>query len=60
MIITMTSNKVSIIMLSRLIRPEAASRRACKILRQFSGGHPKEYDWRDDPTYNPDLIYNPR
>ena len=28
--------------------------------RMFSHGAPKEYDWRDDPTYNKDLYDDPR
>ena len=32
-----------------------------QLLRTFGGGHHhKEYDWRDDPKYNPDLVQNPR
>lgn len=31
------------------------------LARAFAGGHlPKQYDWRDDPKYNPDITYNPR
>lgn len=29
-------------------------------MRMFSGPAIKEYDWRDDPTYNKDLYLDPR
>jgi hypothetical protein len=48
-------------MLSRLIRTRATQGRVARVARGFGGGHHvKEYDWRDDPKYNPDLVYNPR
>jgi hypothetical protein len=31
-----------------------------KMLRAFGAVEAKEYDWRDDPKYNPDLSHNPR
>jgi hypothetical protein len=30
------------------------------MLRAFGAVEAKEYDWRDDPKYNPDLSHNPR
>jgi hypothetical protein len=48
-------------MLSRSIGQRATLTKAIKIARAFGGGHhPAKYDWRDDPQYNPDIVYNPR
>ena len=48
-------------MLTRLIRTGPSQSRLAKLARSFGGGHHHhEYDWRDDPKYNKDLVYNPR
>lgn len=43
-------------MISRVLRTQTLR----TVGRGFSGGHVKEYDWRDDPKHNADLVYNPR
>lgn len=36
------------------------TQKSTKMMRAFGGHAAKEYDWRDDPKYNPDLSDNPR